>query len=76
LCWNKNEHRKSRVSCVPKGVDDDGERDTFFFIFIVEREWLRGVRDPIFFPTVLLFLSSFLPTLWVMTGPIGQRVLT
>jgi hypothetical protein len=41
LCWNKNEHRSSRVSCVPKGADDTGERDPLFFFNRGEgvKEW-------------------------------------
>ena len=49
LCWNKNEHRQSHVSCVPKGVDDAGEKGPLFFILIVEKDWLRGTTGPIFF---------------------------
>jgi hypothetical protein len=36
---SKNEHRNSRVSCVPKGAEDAGERGPFLFIFIVEQEY-------------------------------------
>jgi hypothetical protein len=79
LCWNKNEHRNSRASCLPKGADDAGERGPIVFILIVEKEWLRGVAGPIFFYLQFFTFSESLPTYQPyksMTGPIGQRVLT
>jgi hypothetical protein len=70
LCWNKIEHRNSRDSCVPKGVDDTGERGPFFLIFIVEKEWLRvnwGASQARFFSPpfpLSLFLTTNPTSLW------------